>query len=78
MSGRCFLGCAVLFSFLACGRLAAVSSQDSSSKQPTELNGGYCLLHHLGQEESSVAMLFIIKDAPENIGAFREANLPDR
>jgi len=43
---------------------------DSSSKPPSELNGGYYLLHHLAEEESKVSMLFIIKDAPDQIGAY--------
>ncbi len=34
------------------------------------LNGGYYLLHHLCEDESGVAMIMIVKNAPPEIGSF--------
>jgi len=38
--------------------------------QPGKLNGGYYLLAHVSEEESQVQMLFLVKDAPDEISGF--------
>ena len=38
--------------------------------QPGKLNGAYYLLEHVSEEESQVEMLFLVKDAPEEISGF--------
>jgi hypothetical protein len=40
------------------------------AKPSSELNGGYYLLHNLADDESHIAMLFLVKDAPEPVEVY--------
>jgi hypothetical protein len=70
----CCLSLALGMAGLAAGALWGIPNgqAEASSRQPTEMDGGYYLLEHVSNEESNVHLLFMVKDAPDEISTFAD------